>query len=188
MKTKEQIAKEIISLYKTKAQIKRMKETIKGIYKLDNKQFADVEKTAKIMIDNYIGSRYNGAISNVKNGRLALLDAFKRACKDGKFCKELKNYDIEKDIDYIINRFYKFVDIEGNPCKKVFEYAKNEDGTIKTDKDGKRIVLASWYELLTINAFNANSVVVACLNKMKSTAKKEENLPERWNLVKVGRE
>ena len=40
----------------------------------------------------------------------------------------------------------------------------------------------------TINAFNANSVVVACLQKMKTTAKKEENLPERWNLVKVGRE
>ena len=188
MKTKEQIAKEVISLYKTKAQIKRMKETIKGVYNLDNKQFADVEKTAKTMLDNYISSRYDGAISNVKNGRLALLDAFKRACKDSKFTRELKNYDIEKDIDYIINRFYRFVDIEGNACKKVYEYAKNEDGTNKVDKDGKRIILASWYEVLPITAYNANSIVVSCLQKMKTTAKKEETLPEKWNFVKVGRE
>lgn len=188
MKTKEQIAKEVISLYKTKAQIKRMKETIKGIYGLDNKQFAEVEKTAKTVIDAAISANYDGAISNVKNGRLALLDAFKRACKDSKFTKELKNYDIERDIDYIINRFYKFVNEEGNACRKVYEYAKNEDGTIKTDKDGKRIVIASWYELLTINAFNANSIVVACLNKMKQVAKNETVLPENWNIVKVGRE
>lgn len=187
MKTNAQIAKEVVSLYKTKSQIKRMQENIKRLYNLDNSQFSAVLKEAKTIIDGAISANYDGAIANVKNGRLALLDAFKRACKSGRFVKELKNYDIERDIDYIISRYYPAVSENGNACRKIFEYAKNEDGTIKTDKDGKRVVLASWYEETTITAGNAPGIVVRCLNKMKQVAKNEVVLSENWNLVKIGR-
>lgn len=188
MKTNTQIAKDVINLYKTKSQIKRMQENIKGLYSLDNARFSAVLKEAKTIIDGAISANYDRAIANVKNGRMALLDAFKRACKSGRFVKELKNYDIEKDIDFIISRFYPAVSENGNACRKVFEYAKNEDGAIKTDKDGKRIVLSSWYEESTITAGNASAIVVRCLNKMKQVAKSEAVLTENWNLVKIGRE
>lgn len=187
MKTNAQIAKEVISLYKTKSQIKRMQENIKRLYNLDNSGFSAVLKEVKSIIDGAISANYDGAISNVKNGRWALLDAFKRACKSGRFVRELSAYDIEKDIDYIIGRFFPAVSENGNACKKVYDYAKNEDGTIKIDKDGKRIVLASWYEETTITAGNAHSIVVRCLNKMKAIAKSETTLSDGWNLVKVGR-
>ena len=187
MKTFETIAKEVINLYKTKSQIKRMQDNIKALYSIDNAQFVEVNRIAKSIIDGAISANYDGAISNAKNGRLALLDAFKRACLDKRFCKELKNYDIEKDIDFIINRFYTAVSENGLACHKVFEYAKNEDGTYKTNEDGKRIVLDSWFEEITITAGNATNIVVRCINKMKQAAKNETTLKENWNLVKIGR-
>lgn len=187
MKTNEAIAKECISLYKTKSQIKRMQESIKMLYGIDNQRFVEINRIAKGIIDGAISANYDGAISNAKNGRLSLLDAFKRACKDRRFCKELKNYDIERDIDYIINRFFPYVSENGNPCHKVFDYAKNDDGSFKLDANGKRIVLESWFEEMTVTAGNATNIVVRCINKMKQVAKNEASLAENWNLVKIGR-
>ena len=190
MKTQNQlnvIATKVVKTYKSKSQIKRMELTIKDVYGLDTAEFKAVKKVAFDKINGCISENYDTAIMYAKDGRLSLLDAFKRACKSGKFVRELKNYDIEKDIDYIIKKYYCAVSIDGVPACKKCEYATNEDGTYKKDENGNRIVIASWYEYKPINASNATAIVVNCVNRMKAYAKNERPYLDGWNVVKIGR-
>jgi hypothetical protein len=121
MKTQAQIntiAANVANTYKSKSQIKRMELTIKDSHGLDTAEFKAVKKIAFEKIDGCISEKYDSAVMYAKDGRLSLLDAFRRACKSGKFVRELKNYDIEKDIDYIVKRFYCAVSVDGIPAIK----------------------------------------------------------------------
>ena len=188
MKTTKQIASEVINMYENVSNIKRMRPTIADIYGLNNSAWREVLNECRTIINGHICANYDGAISNVKNGRLALIDAFKRACKSGKFVNECKNLDVLRDIDYIIKRYYNYVDIEGNALTLKKEYKKDENGNFVRDEDGKYIVLSAWYEVKPITAGNASAIVVACLNNMKRFAKGEYlNFAEGWNIKKVGK-
>lgn len=190
MKTQAQlnaIAAKVVNTYKSKSQIKRMELTIKDVFGIDTVEFKAVKKTAFDKINGCISENYDSAVMYAKDGRLSLLDAFKRACKSGKFVRELKNYDIEKDVDFIVKRFYCAVSVDGLPACKKYEYAVNKDGTYKKDENGNRIVIACWYEYKTITATNATAIVVNCVNRMKAQAKSEKTLADGWNVVKIGR-
>lgn len=180
----------VVNTYKSVSAIKRNQERIMGEYIIEaKKDFVEfVLKPAKEIINGVISANYEGAIEKVNNGELALLDAIKRAKSDAKFKKEASNIGLSlQDASELVRLYFPAVSIDGVALKKVNEYKTDEDGNFVTDEDGKKIVVASWYDYKEITASNASAIISACLKRMRYEAIHELAHISDWNIKKVGK-